>query len=861
MYPVPPHERALLPPPARLQSGDTWFQATTGPVPQEPPKSSTTGFNAAQSKGPHIVSPPYVRDPGKGFTIYDMHAKPKGSHHRPFLRNPQRELDVVRTIEILRGLRRETGLFAELSLEDVEDFAAVCSPLSFRQSDVLFNRGELATWFGVFLSGQAIAVLRDDTGAEIYLGAHIAPEAVGVVRASNWHQSHLRAYTLKGIEDGYIAVMTYDQLENIRLKRPSLHCSLVRFLLARLAESVSNFLYGCPLSGGIRWPIVAFSERRILDFFLELRAREKLFTGVDYRALLALSTRVRMTQWASGACCMARDSTVKAALLVLDGKLTSYQDYASSSTVWHESGDAVGLAALLGGVQPCNVDVYAARPTLAVLLRPDDLSCIQFEFPSLAAQIYASLYHKLCTELSSQYSAPFVLLGEAASGARFPPDGAPRSFPNRQSSSVGSLSAQDAQLALRLLQNVKPASQTLMSNVAQPQGLVKSSTELPSGPLWEESRAAVGEFFFSKLTTQRKQRIQAAKSKKNVHFSRPVSAPPALSHFHPDLQVAQSVRGGKKSTVKAALGIDVTATDLDPEASIAPQSEVFRNAMATSVKGEDRQWWLDRRVKFSAALGAPWALRRAKSSSPRRVKPPWDPSNRGWKGALRLGQGRSGREAAARALDASLVQEGMANAMQGLDGAQGLKNAGSPGGRGGAGRSRSPSGPRGELYWYFEQQRRFLFDIRNVAVNPEEAVAADQHQAWTLRLLEQQEEIKKLKAKVSDLEKGNANFQKDLAKIATERDEWKATALRYKVNDEFHRNIDRCNEDDTRFLRTRCNESLPDFGAALRQQLQLVSAPPGTVTEDGNHVLPRVETTAPPALRTLPRHLPMASVT
>merc|ERR1719265_1139731 len=155
-----------------------------------------------------------------------------------------------------------------------------------------------------------------------------------------------------------------------------------------------------------------------------------------------------MTQWSSGACCMARDSTVKAALLVMDGKLTSYQDYESSSNKWHESGDAVGLPSLLGGAQPCSVDVYAARPTLAVLVRPEDLNCIQFEFPSLAAQIYSSLYHRLCTDLSSQYSAPFVLLGEAASRARFAPDGAPKYLPNRQASSVGSLTQDEALLAL-----------------------------------------------------------------------------------------------------------------------------------------------------------------------------------------------------------------------------------------------------------------------------------------------------------------------------------------------------------------------------------------------------------------------------
>merc|ERR1712139_696799 len=82
-----------------------------------------------------------------------------------------------------------------------------------------------------------------------------------------------------------------------------------------------------------------------------------------------------------------------------------------------------------------------------------------------------------------------------------------------------------------------------------------------------------------------------------------------------------------------------------------------------------------------------------------------------------------------------------------------------------------------DLWWYFEQQRRFLFDLRSAAVSPEESVAADQHQAWNLKVISQQREIERLKAQVSELEADKVKMKEDIASALRERDDWKASAL------------------------------------------------------------------------------------
>ena len=90
------------------------------------------------------------------------------------LRPPSRELGVAGTADVLRRFRRDQGLFAELSLAELEDLAELISPLGFRRGEILFLRGEPASWLGLLLAGKASATMPQGAGAEIRLGDHQA---------------------------------------------------------------------------------------------------------------------------------------------------------------------------------------------------------------------------------------------------------------------------------------------------------------------------------------------------------------------------------------------------------------------------------------------------------------------------------------------------------------------------------------------------------------------------------------------------------------------------------------------------------------------------------------------------------------
>ncbi|CAE8656946.1 unnamed protein product, partial [Polarella glacialis] len=216
----------------------------------------------------------------------------------------------------------------ELAVGELEDLAELCSPFGFRKAEVLFARGEPASWFGVLLSGRASASLPHGGagGGELRLGDHLPGEVVGASRAALWEKSHARAYTLRAEEDGCIAVISYDQLENVRRLQPGLHHAILRVVLGQLADACGSFFRGCPVSCSVRWPLGAFTERRLLDFFLKLRDEGKLFPGADYHTLLALSCRLRVTQWQARTSVLARGEPLAGALLVLDGKLTGFRD-------------------------------------------------------------------------------------------------------------------------------------------------------------------------------------------------------------------------------------------------------------------------------------------------------------------------------------------------------------------------------------------------------------------------------------------------------------------------------------------------------------------------------------------------------
>ena len=86
------------------------------------------------------------------------------------LRPPTRELGVVGTADVLRRFRRDHGLFAELSLAELEDLAELISPLGFRRGEILFLRGEPASWMGFLMAGRAQASLPQVTAASCAWG-------------------------------------------------------------------------------------------------------------------------------------------------------------------------------------------------------------------------------------------------------------------------------------------------------------------------------------------------------------------------------------------------------------------------------------------------------------------------------------------------------------------------------------------------------------------------------------------------------------------------------------------------------------------------------------------------------------------
>jgi chromosome segregation ATPase len=126
------------------------------------------------------------------------------------------------------------------------------------------------------------------------------------------------------------------------------------------------------------------------------------------------------------------------------------------------------------------------------------------------------------------------------------------------------------------------------------------------------------------------------------------------------------------------------------------------------------------------------------------------------------------------------------------------------------------------MRWYFEQLRRFLFGLKGHDVSLEETVAVDQHQAWNLKVMSQQNDIERLQAALRDSEAEKAKLQADVETLLRERDEWKASSLRMQLNREFKNTVETLSADQKRFLKHGQHTSLPDFEQSLRQQIQLM---------------------------------------
>ena len=222
----------------------------------------------------------------------------------------------------------------------------------------------------------------------------------------------------------------------------------------QLADSCSCFFRGCPVSNRLKWSLAAFTERRVLDFLVRLRDEGRFLPCADYHSLLALACRLRVTQWQPRVSVLTRGEPLTGALIVFDGKFTGFRDAGGSPSVWFGPGDCLGLEFLLGGVQPCPLDVFAARPTLAALLLPSDLEDLRREYPSLATEILQGLFSKLFSELAAPHPEPLLLVAEAGERVQFQPSTspvfpAPLRFP-------GNLSPEDVQTSLKLAEATAP---------------------------------------------------------------------------------------------------------------------------------------------------------------------------------------------------------------------------------------------------------------------------------------------------------------------------------------------------------------------------------------------------------------------
>ncbi|CAK9000084.1 Hypothetical protein (Fragment), partial [Durusdinium trenchii] len=335
------------------------------------------------------------------------------------LRPPNRELGPASTLELLRRMRKEECLFLELSPSELEELAEVSSPLSFKRGEVLFSRGEPCTWLGLLLAGRCDALLPTAGGTggggkgEQRMGEHRPGEMLGLARVALWEKSHARAYTLRAVDDGCIAVLSYDQLEGLRRARPAFHHSLLKALLLQLADACGCFFRGCPVSNRPQFSLAPMNEPQILDFLLRLREEGTLLPNADYNCLLSLACRLRIAQWPARSSVLSKGEPLSGALILLDGKMTGFREAAGAPSVFFAPGDCVGLEFLLGGVQACPLDVFAARACLAAVLRRDDLEDLRRENPSMATQILQAFHAKLFGELCGQQPPALLVMAEA----------------------------------------------------------------------------------------------------------------------------------------------------------------------------------------------------------------------------------------------------------------------------------------------------------------------------------------------------------------------------------------------------------------------------------------------------------------
>jgi len=340
------------------------------------------------------------------------------------LQAPQGVLNQTETFEALRKLQRQSSFLPELGHAQLELFAQMCAVHVFTKGEMLFTQGEMATWFGVLLSGSVLAFLQDEAGQEISLGMHSQGECLGLARCIQWERSIARPFSIRAAEDGMVAVVMYDHLQELRKRHPKFYYELSRGLLEHLADAAAGFFLGCPLSVSVQWPTTSMSDKGLLDHLLKLHYAGRLPSRasgmLDYDTMVALSMCARPVRWEARSTVSRRGMPLSSALLVLDGKLTGFTEApgcgpaGASASLWLEAGDMLGLDSLLGGAHPCSCDVFAARDTVAAVIQPADLQNLAREKPACAIQLHQCFLLQYLRSLAPQPQAALMLMAEGA---------------------------------------------------------------------------------------------------------------------------------------------------------------------------------------------------------------------------------------------------------------------------------------------------------------------------------------------------------------------------------------------------------------------------------------------------------------
>jgi len=664
-----------------------------------------------------------------------------------------------------------------------------------------------------------------------------------------------------------------------------------------LVDAAGSFFRGCPLACNFVLPLVSFHERRTLDFLLRLREECKLFKGVEYRALLMLACHLQVTQWQARSSVLTRGAPLAAAFIVLDGKLTGFSDAGGAPSAWFLPGDAVGLEAVLSETRPSPFDVFAARPSLAAVLRKHDLHDMGREFPEYTAQIVQSLYKKVLEELAGPQGYAMTLLAEGAAKVRFAPGDAPafQQVPRRQ---PGGLGLQEYQVALRLAESTAPSHwpngdnqkgdrkahddavmerlmttsgkahddavidrlmttsekahddaviERLMTTSVKRNGGGKPAIGMPSS--WQ-----LGNFLSQKFLDY-SERVEFPQSKTPRYYwtrkrndqpieGRPVSEPPRLSRHHPELITsAQGVSGGtfhKRSphTCSGARVIDLKMSEGDPAAPINPDRAGLKLALGR-VQHTSRGGQLG-----SSRLGDQ-GLNKRRCIRPRSA--PAKTTLLSSENLINVYQDAARCPKCATRLPLKLSEQ-VKHELTGKDNTL-RENAPQE-------RHHHLHGKRhtdeSDLEQYFNKQRDFMRSFQGASEQRHADVAADQLQAWYMKVISQQTELEKLRARVAELEETHDKLRNDVAFASRERDEWKASALRMTLNREFQATVENLNSEQKRFLRSTCRSTMPDFEASLKQQLKLVETPM-VQTSFNTPPSQNIDHRPLPVLRTFPR--------